>query len=51
MISIYFDEDVDILIKPLLNAKGYTVFTTNDQDMLGKNGKEQLEPAILQRSS
>lgn len=46
MISLYFDEDVDVLIKPLLNAKGFTVFTTLDEGMLGKSDKEQLEHTI-----
>lgn len=46
MISLYIDEDVDILIKPLLNAKGFTVFTAHDEGMLGKSDKEQLEHAI-----
>ena len=45
MISLYTDEDVDILIKPLLNAKGFTVFTTRDEVMLGKSDKEQLQHA------
>ena len=42
MISLYTDEDVDILIKPLLNAKGYRVFTTHDEGMLGKNSQTCL---------
>ena len=46
MISLYTDEDVSILIKPLLNAKGFIVFTTHDEKMLGKSDKEQLEYAI-----
>lgn len=46
MIPLYTDEDVDILIKPLLNAKGFAVFTTLDEGMLGKSDKEQLEHAM-----
>ena len=45
MISLYADEDVDILIKPLLKAKGFTVHTTLDEGMLGKTDREQLEHA------
>ncbi len=45
MIPIYTDEDVDILIKPLLNAKGFNVFTTLSKEMLGKSDMEQLERA------
>ena len=46
MISIYTDEDVDVLIKPLLHAKGLSVFTALDEGMLEKSDKEQLEHAI-----
>ncbi|GBD96251.1 MAG TPA: hypothetical protein ENG83_03000 [Nitrospirae bacterium] len=46
MISIYTDEDVDVLLKPLLIAKGYYVFTTHDEKMLSKSDKEQLEHAV-----
>lgn len=51
MISLYIDEDVAVLIKPLLNAKGFTVFTTLDEGMLGKSDKEQLEHAIKLKSA
>ncbi len=46
MISIYIDEDVDVLLKPLLGAKGYSVITANDEKMLSKSDKEQFEHAI-----
>lgn len=46
MISIYTDEDVDVLLKPLLSAKGYLVFTAHDEEMLSKSDKEQFEHAI-----
>ena len=46
MISIYIDEDVYVLIKPLLAAKGYSVFTPIDEKMLTKSDREQLENAI-----
>jgi hypothetical protein len=46
MISLYIDEDVDVLLKPLLNAKGFTVFTVLDERMLGKSDEDQLEHAI-----
>lgn len=49
MISIYTDEDVDVLIKPLLNAKGLTVFTTLDEGMLGRSDQEQLKHAVKLR--
>ncbi|MFZ3090258.1 MAG: DUF5615 family PIN-like protein [Nitrospirota bacterium] len=50
MIPLYIDEDVDILIKPLLNAKGFKVFTTHAEEMLGKSDTEQLEHAIKLKS-
>jgi hypothetical protein len=46
MTALYADEDVDVLIKPLLKAKGFTVYTTLDEGMLGKTDREQLEHAI-----
>jgi hypothetical protein len=45
MISLYADEDVDVLLKPLLTAKGFKVLTTLDEGMLGKTDREQLEHA------
>lgn len=46
MISLYCDEDVDILIKPLLEAKGFNVLTTLDEGMLGTSDIQQLDYAI-----
>lgn len=46
MISIYTDENIDVLLKPLLRAKGLTVITTQEQMMIGKEDREQLEHAI-----
>ncbi len=43
MISLYVDEDVDILLKPLLGAKGYSVIAPLD---VSKSDKEQFEYAI-----
>ena len=45
MISIYTDKDVDILLKPLLGAKGYSVIAVSDEKMLSKSDKEQFEHA------
>lgn len=47
MISLYADEDVDVLIKPLLQAKGFDVRTTLDEGMRGKCDREQLAHTIL----
>ena len=46
MISLYCDEDVDILIKPLLEAKGFKVLTTLDEKMLGAADIRQMNHAI-----
>lgn len=46
MISIYCDEDVDILIKPLLEAKGFKVLTTLDEKMLGASDTRQMNHAV-----
>jgi hypothetical protein len=51
MTSLYTDEDVDVLLKPLLNAKGFMVFTALEERMLGKSDKEQLEHAIKLKST
>ena len=46
MISIYCDEDVDILIKPLLEAKGFKVLTAIDEKMLGASDILQMNHAV-----
>lgn len=46
MISLYTDEDVDVLLKALLRAKGITVITTQEQGMMEKGDREQLEYAV-----
>jgi len=50
MIILYADEDVDVLIKPILQAKGFKLNTTLDESMLGKTDQEQLDHAIKLRS-
>lgn len=46
MIPIYCDEDIDILIKPLLEAKGFKVLTTLDEKMLSASDIQQMNHAI-----
>jgi len=46
VISIYCDEDVDILIKPLLEAKGFKVLTTLDEKMLRASDMQQIDYTI-----
>ncbi|MBI3600031.1 MAG: DUF5615 family PIN-like protein [Nitrospinae bacterium] len=50
MISLYIDEDVDVLLKPLLLAKSITVITTREEGMLEKEDREQLEHAVKLKS-
>jgi hypothetical protein len=46
VIAIYCDEDVDVLVKPLLEAKGFRVRTTLDEKMLGASDRQQIDYAI-----
>lgn len=46
MITIYCDEDIDVLVKPLLEAKGFKVSTTLDEKMLGASDRQQIDHAI-----
>ncbi len=46
MITIYCDEDIDVLVKPLLEAKGFQVRTTLDEKMLGASDRQQIDHAI-----
>lgn len=46
MITIYCDEDVDILVKPLLEAKGFRVCTALEDKMLGATDRQQIEHAL-----
>ncbi|MFZ3122489.1 MAG: DUF5615 family PIN-like protein [Thermodesulfovibrionales bacterium] len=49
MISVYCDEDVDVLIKPLLEAKGFKVFTSLNEKMLGTSDTQQIDHAIKKK--
>ncbi len=49
MISVYCDEDVDVLIKPLLEAKGFKVFTSLKEKMLGASDMQQIDYAIKKK--
>ena len=47
-IELYLDEDVDVLVRDLLRAYGYSALTTHDSDRLGATDAEQLEFAAAQ---
>jgi len=40
--TLYLDEDVSVLLRTLLEARGFDVTTARDQGMLGKSDEEQL---------
>ena len=46
MINIYCDEDVDVLLKPLLEAKGFKVLTTFGEKNLGNTDSQQMSHAL-----
>lgn len=50
MISLYTDENIDVLLKPLVRAKGITVITTQEEGMIKKGDREQLEHAVKLKS-
>ena len=50
-IQLYVDEDVDVLIATLLQARGFTAITTRDAGQLGKTDAEQLAYAISQNKT
>lgn len=41
-ISLYLDEDVDVLLSDLLRARGFHVTTTQEAGQVGKSDEEQL---------
>jgi len=49
VITLYCDEDVDVLIKPLLEAKGFLVRTALEEKMLGSTDRQQIEHALEKR--
>jgi predicted nuclease of predicted toxin-antitoxin system len=48
-ISLYLDEDVDVLVASLLRARGVQVTTTRDADQLHRSDSEQLVYATRHR--
>lgn len=45
-IKLYLDEDVDVLIRDLLRARGFVALTTTQAGNLGRRDREQLEYAV-----
>jgi predicted nuclease of predicted toxin-antitoxin system len=50
-IQLYLDEDVDILVGTLLEARGFTVITTRDAGQISKSDDEQLAYAIAENKT
>ncbi|MEL7420760.1 MAG: DUF5615 family PIN-like protein [Cyanobacteria bacterium J06643_13] len=48
-IRLYLDEDVNVLIADLLNARGFDVLTVRDAGRLQASDEEQLAYAISQQ--
>ena len=48
-ISIYLDEDVDLLIAELVAARGFTATTARDEGQLRRSDAEQLDYAVARR--
>lgn len=46
MVRAYLDEDVSVLLAPLLQAREINASTARDHAMLGKQDEEQLRKAI-----
>jgi len=47
-ICLYLDEDVNVLVADLLQARGFDVITARDAGQLHKTDKEQLAYAVSQ---
>ncbi|MBE9212367.1 DUF5615 family PIN-like protein [Plectonema cf. radiosum LEGE 06105] len=47
-ISIYLDEDVNVLLADLLKARGFEAITTRQAAQLSKADEEQLAYAVTQ---
>lgn len=50
-ISLYLDEDVDVLLADLIRARGFSVTTTRDAGNLHASDEEQLAYAAQQQAT
>ena len=49
-ISLYLDEDVDVLLADLVQARGFTAITTVAAGQRGKNDTDQFAYAISRQT-
>ncbi len=47
-ISLYLDEDVDILLAELVRARGFDILTTQEAGQIGQKDPEQIAFAVSQ---
>lgn len=50
-ISLYLDEDVDVLLADLIRARGFSVSTTRDVQNLHASDEQQLTYAVEQQTT
>jgi predicted nuclease of predicted toxin-antitoxin system len=50
-IELYLDEDVNVLVRDLIRAKGFSVTTVRDEGKLQKSDSEQLIYAVNSRKT
>ena len=50
-IDLYLDEDVDVLVADLVQARGFAVSTTQEAGQIGNNDTEQLAYAVSQHKT
>ena len=50
-ISLYLDEDVDVLLADLIRARGFDVVTTRDMGNLNASDEQQLAYAVHQQTT
>lgn len=44
--QLYLDEDMDVLVARLLEARGFSAMTTQEADCIGQTDREQLAYAV-----
>ena len=50
-ITLYLDEDVNVMVANLLNGRGFSATTARDEGLLRKSDEEQLAHAVSQQKT